>query len=56
MDWTKKLTCLYCPNKIKYCGCTAEFFGPGHDEEHCVCDRCKKRMDNSSRQIKSVVS
>lgn len=39
--WTEKITCIHCGSKVRYCGCIAEFFGPGHDEEHCVCDNCK---------------
>ena len=38
-----KVCCMYCGVEIDYCGCSAEMFGPGHDEEHCVCVKCEKR-------------
>ena len=44
MDWTKNLRCLHCNARIEYCGCSAEFFGSGHDEDHCVCKDCKSNL------------
>ena len=33
----KYYECHICHAQIPRCGCTAEMFGPGHDEEHLTC-------------------